>query len=382
MKILHYIPSIDEESGGVGAYMQLLTRDLGKLCELHVVTHKSDKMRELENCNLHFIPDNVNPLSGIGKSEFMQLLNRINPDVFHSNCCWRPMSAWTALWAKKAGYKVVYTPHGMLEPWIMKRHYWTRKIPAILMFQKKGISCADLVHATAASEKENLLRLGWNKNVTVIGNCVQVDQIPMKESWNRKKSILFLSRVHVKKGINFLIEAVAELKEELKDYTVNIAGPGEESYFKELIAQATHLGLNVIREGNVLNINDSSPTINFVGSVFGDVKFKMFRDADMFVLPTHSENFGIVVTEALASGTPVITTKGTPWHELETCHCGWWTEIGTQPLIRALKQFLQCSEDKLEDMGHNGRKLVEEQYSSEAIAGQFIRLYESLTHGL
>lgn len=378
MKILHYIPSIDENSGGVGAYMQLLTRDLGKLCELHVVTHKSDKMRELENCNLHFIPDNVNPLSSVGKSEFMQLLNQINPDVFHSNCCWRPMSAWTAMWAKKAGYKIVYTPHGMLEPWIMKRHYWTRKIPAILMFQRNGVSCADLVHATAESEKENLLRLGWNKNVMVIGNCVQVDQIPMKESWNKKKSILFLSRVHVKKGINFLIEAVAELKEELKDYTVNIAGPGEESYFKELIDQATHLGLNVIREGNVLNSNDSSPTINFVGPVFGDAKFQLYRDADLYVLPTHSENFGIVVTEALASGTPVITTKGAPWQELETCNCGWWTEIGAQPLIRALKQFLQCSEEELDEMGHNGRKLVEERYSSEAIATEFLKLYQTL----
>ena len=378
MKILHYIPSIDEESGGVGAYMQLLTRDLGKLCELHVVTHKSDKMRELENCNLHFIPDNVNPLSSVGKSEFMQLLNQINPDVFHSNCCWRPMSAWTAMWAKKAGYKVVYTPHGMLEPWIMKRHYWTRKIPAILMFQRNGVSCADLVHATAESEKENLLRLGWNKNVMVIGNCVQVDQIPMKESWNKKKSFLFLSRVHVKKGINFLIEAVAELKDELKEYTVNIAGPGEEYYFKELIDQATHLGVNVIREGNVLNSNDSSTTINFVGSVFGDAKFKLFRDADLFVLPTHSENFGIVVTEALASGTPVITTKGTPWHELETCNCGWWTEVGTQPLVRALKQFLQCSEEDLKEMGCNGRKLVEEKYSSETIANKFFKLYQTL----
>ena len=378
MKILHYIPSIDEKSGGVGAYMQLLTRDLGKLCELHVVTHKSDKMRELENCNLHFIPDNVNPLSSVGKSEFMQLLNQINPDVFHSNCCWRPMSAWTAMWAKKAGYKIVYTPHGMLEPWIMKRHYWTRKIPAILMFQRNGVSCADLVHATAESEKENLLRLGWNKNVMVIGNCVQVDKIPMKESWDRKKSILFLSRVHVKKGINFLIEAVAELKEELKDYTINIAGPGEESYFKELIAQATQFALNVIREGNTLSSNNSSPTINFVGSVFGDAKFKMFRDADLFLLPTHSENFGIVVTEALASGTPVITTKGTPWHELETCHCGWWTEIGPQPLVRALKQFLQCSEDELKEMGCNGRKLVEERYSSDAIAEQFMEMYRLL----
>lgn len=378
MKILHYIPSIDEESGGVGAYMQLLTRDLGKLCELHVVTHKSDKMRELENCNLYFIPENVNPLSSVGKSEFMQLLNQINPDVFHSNCCWRPMSAWTAMWAKKAGYKIVYTPHGMLEPWIMKRHYWTRKIPAILMFQRNGVSCADLVHATAESEKENLLRLGWNKNVTVIGNCVQVDQIPMKESWNRNKNILFLSRVHVKKGINFLIEAVAELKDELKEYTVNIAGPGDESYFKELIALATHLGLNVIREGNVLNSNESSPTINFVGSVFGDAKFQFYRDADLYVLPTHSENFGIVVTEALASGTPVITTKGAPWQELETCHCGWWTEIGAQPLIRALKLFLQCSEEELYEMGHNGRKLVEERYSSEAIAEQFLGMYKLL----
>ncbi len=381
MKILHYIPSIDEESGGIGAYMQLLTRDLGKLCELHVVTHKSDKMRELENCNLHFIPDNVNPLSSAGKSEFMQLLNQINPDAFHSNCCWRPMSAWTAMWAKKAGYKVVYTPHGMLEPWIMKRHYWTKKFPAISLFQKKGVSCADLVHATAESEKENLLRLGWNKNVTIIGNCVQIDQIPMKKSWNRKKNILFLSRVHVKKGINFLIEAVAELKEELKDYTLNIVGPGEEYYFKELINQAIHLGLSVIREGETLCSIHSTPIVHFVGSVFGDTKFKLFRDADLFVLPTHSENFGIVITEALASGTPVITTKGTPWHELETCHCGWWTEIGTQPLTKALKQFLQCSEDDLEDMGHYGRKLVEEKYSSEAIAGQFIRLYESLTQG-
>ncbi len=75
------------------------------------------------------------------------------------------MSARTAMWAREEGCKVVYTPHGMLEPWIMKRHYWTKKLPALLLFQKKGVHVADMLHATADSEKENLLKLGWNKDV-------------------------------------------------------------------------------------------------------------------------------------------------------------------------------------------------------------------------
>lgn len=297
MKILHYIPSIDESSGGVGAYMQLLSRDLGKLCELHIVTHKSSKMLEMENCTIHFIKYKWLPWNNC-KKEFVTLLNEIHPDVFHSNCCWMPVSALTAIWAKELGYKVVYSPHGMLEPWIMKRHYWTKKIPAILLFQKRGIACADIIHATAESEKKNLLKLGWNKKFEVIGNCVQVDKIEMKTSWERKKNILFLSRIHPKKGINFLIEAVAALREDLKDYTILIAGPGEESYVNELKGISKRLKVD--------------HCFKFLGSVFGNAKYKLYRDADLFVLPTHSENFGIVVAEALASGTPVITTKGAP----------------------------------------------------------------------
>lgn len=161
MKKLHYIPSNSESSGGVGVYMQLITRDLGKLCDLHVVTHKSENERTLENCTIHYVPYKWKPWSNC-KKEFLSLLNKINPDVFHTNCCWMPVSALTAMWAKDAGYKVVYTPHGMLEPYAIKRHYWTKKLPAILLFQKKGVQTADLIHATAETEKENILKLGWN----------------------------------------------------------------------------------------------------------------------------------------------------------------------------------------------------------------------------
>ena len=91
MKILHYIPSIDRTSGGVGTYMQLLTAELGKLVELHVVTHKETNPLELKNCHVHFIENN-NPFLPKEKKNFIFLLNEIKPDVFHANCCWLPIS--------------------------------------------------------------------------------------------------------------------------------------------------------------------------------------------------------------------------------------------------------------------------------------------------
>ncbi len=362
MVILHYIPSLDETSGGVGAYMQLLARDLGKLVDLYVVTHKSENERRLENCTVHYLPE-WRPWNTC-KKEFHQLLKDIHPDVFHTNCCWMPLSALTAMWAKKAGFKVVYSPHGMLEPWALKRHYWTKKLPAILLFQKNGLQVCDMIHATAKSEKENLIALGWNKKVTAIANCVQIDGIQMKISWERRKNILFLSRVHVKKGINFLIEAIAQLKNELKGYSVTIAGPGEDLYIEELKELAARCGV--------------ADMIEFIGPVYADAKWPLYCKADIFVLPTWSENFGIVVPEALASGTPVITTVGTPWEELEEYNCGWWTGIGTKATVEALNSFIACTDGELEAMGRNGRRLVEDKYASTIVAGQFIKMYERL----
>lgn len=252
----------------------------------------------------------------------------------------------------------------MLEPWIISRNYWTKKLPALLLYQKSAVVNADCIHATAESEKDNLLKLGYNDKIEIVANGIDVDNIVMKDSWQRKKKILFLSRIHVKKGIEFLLEAVALLKEQLTGYTINIAGEGDYDYIVSLKNKTKELRIEKM--------------VNFCGGVYGEMKWKIFRDADVFVLPTYSENFGIVVGEALACGTPVITTKGTPWEELNTEHCGWWTEIGIEATRKALLDFLSLSEEELRIMGNNGRRLIENKYSTKRIAQNMLSLYNKI----
>lgn len=363
MKIIHFIPSLDRASGGTASYMQLLSNELGKLGELYIITAPSINPLKISHSKIIFIPCSWKERKSM-KKEWIKLLHNIHPDIVHINCCWLPQCAWAQSWAQDLGYNVVLTPHGMLEPWIMKRHFFTRKLPALLLYQKKAIKKANYLHATAESEKLNLINLGLNNNIEVIANGININTISLKATWKKNKKILFLSRIHVKKGIEFLLNAIAALKEELKEYTIYIAGEGDTDYIKQLKEKARALGI--------------SNLILFCGGVYGEKKWELFQKADVFILPTYSENFGIVIAESLASGTPVITTKGTPWKDLELEHCGWWTEIGTVPTINAIKLFLSCSDEELENMGKKGRLLVEKKYSSKQMAEKMLTLYHKI----
>lgn len=363
MKILHFVPGIDRTSGGTSIYLQQLAKELGKLSELHVATYRSKEPVTLENTKIHFLAHSFINLKGMHR-EWLVLLERLHPDVVHVNGCWIPACALVQRWSQGRGYKVILTPHGMLEPWILHRHYFTRKLPALWLYQRQAIQQADCLHATSEKEKVHLLKLGYNQEVTVIPNGIDVEEIAIKSDWTRKKTILFLSRIHVKKGIELLLAAFAGIKEKLQGYSLVVAGEGEPEYIAHLKELANKLGIG--------------GQIKFPGGVYGESKWKLYRNADVFVLPTFSENFGLVVAESLASGTPVITTTGTPWQELETSHCGWWVTPDINALKEGLISFLHTSEGDLEQMGRNGRKLIEEKYSSKRMAQDLLKLYRNI----
>lgn len=363
MRIIHYIPSIDRSAGGTSTYMQVLAKALGRMAELHVITHASPNPLPLENCEIHLVP-RWRPFSSIWRETVSAIVKGVDPDIVHVNCCWTPDCAAVQVLAQIMGYKVALTPHGMLEPWIIRRHYLTRKLPALLLYQKKAICKADIIHATADSERDNLLNLGYNSNVKVVKLGIDVGGIAMRSDWQKKRRILFLSRVHVKKGVNFLIEAASQLREELQGYRIVVAGEGDAEYVESLKRQVTSLGLEDI--------------VELVGGVYGEQKWELYRNSDFFVLPTHSENFGLAIAEALSSGTPVITTVGTPWSDLNESCSGACIEVGAQPLTGALRRFLCLSDAEREEMGRNGRKLAEDRYSDSKMAEGMMALYDGV----
>lgn len=363
MKIVHYIPSIDRTAGGTSTYMQVLAKGLGEIAEVHIITHASENPLVMENCTVHYV-HNYQPLSYSWNTSIAFLLDEIKPDIVHVNCCWLPACAAVQRIAQKRGYKVVLTPHGMLEPWIIKRHYWTRKVPALWLYQKAAVQRADCVQATAESERDNLLKLGYNSNIKVVRLGIDAESIEMKRSWKKSRQILFISRVHVKKGINFLVEAADVLRNELQGYKILVAGEGDADYVEAMKRMICDRGLQDI--------------VQLIGGVYGDEKWRLFQTSDFFVLPTHSENFGLAIAESLASGTPVITTVGTPWSDLNSSEAGAWIEIGTEPLVETLRRFLSLSEDELETMGRNGRRLIETKYSAHVMAEQMMEVYKSV----
>ncbi|MGB5063775.1 MAG: glycosyltransferase, partial [Candidatus Competibacter sp.] len=141
-----------------------------------------------------------------------------------------------------------------------------------------------------------------------------------------------------------------------------IAGPDEGGHQKIVEAAIQHAGLQ--------------DDFEFPGSVvYGDEKEALYRSAEVFVLPTFSENFGLVVAEALACGVPVITTKGAPWEGLLTHRCGWWIDIGVEPLVAALREAMNLPPDTLRDMGRRGRAYVEQNFGWPGIAQQMLSVY-------
>ena len=280
-------------------------------------------------------------------------------DVVHIHAIWAPILHVVAKWAQRKGIPVVWSPHGMITSWAMRSKWW-KKWPAWILYQKNDLKSAALIHATAMSEVEDVLRMGLRNKIVVAPLGVNLKMV--SKEMRPHKTLLFVSRVQRKKGLIMALKAWAELR--CQGWRFRIVGPDQENHTAELKALAHELGV--------------FESIDFVGPKYGDDLKREYASADLFILPTHSENFGSVVIESLAQCVPVICTKGAPWEDLVTCNCGWWIDIGVRPLVDVLSVALKLPQKELLKMGKRGHDLVERKYTWSAVCDKMIAGYEEL----
>ncbi len=299
---------------------------------------------------------------------FSPLLNRavrnlcleMKASAVHSHGLWSQANNVAAHTARRLKVPVVLSTHGMLMPEARRTKPW-KKAPAWWLWERANVSAASVLVASCETEKVTLRQLGLNNPVAVIPHGVrlpsEVNPLPRHSG---KRTVLFLSRVHPIKGPMDLVLAWKALRPQ--GWRVVIAGPEEEGYLAELKSIISAAGLH--------------SDFEFCGPVYGAEKEFLLRTADLFILPTKNENFGVAIAEAMAAGLPVITTKGAPWEALVTNHCGWWIDIGAEPLAAALREAVALSDEERRAMGLRGRALVAERFSWDKIGHEMKAVYE------
>ena len=357
MKVIHYISSIDKSNGGTTEYIRLLSIALKEKIILIIATGNSKDPIIINGVTVKFFKSNMLRWFSL-LNEFKDFLENEKPDVVHINGIWNPQNWGFQKVAQKLGIKVIVSPHGMLEPWIIARNPIKKRI-ALHLYQKKAIKQSIVLHATAPMEATNIKALGFNNRICIIPNGIDSNEVKeIKTNYGTRKMV-FLSRIHRKKGIEILLDAWRKC--DTQSWTLEIAGSGDAVYTSNLIESAQDLN-----------------NVHFVGPKYGEDKWHFLRSADVLVLPTYSENFGIVIAEALAVGVPVLTTTGTPWEDLESEQCGWWIDLSTTNLKSTLSGVFSTPIDILAFMGNNGKNLVQEKYDIKEVGKKMTELYKTV----
>jgi glycosyltransferase involved in cell wall biosynthesis len=288
-------------------------------------------------------------------------------DVLHDNGIWLPHNHQLTVLAARRHIPRVVSTRGMLVPWAIRHKRW-KKWLAWQLYQRRDLQRAQLLHATAPPEARNLENFGLGVPVRMFPNGVDLPDIDPGIAVERKvpnagqHTALFLGRINPIKGLPMLVEAWARVRP--KGWHLEIAGPDEARHRDEVERAVSIAGLDGV--------------VSFLGPVEGKAKSSLYLNANLFVLTSYSESFGMAVAEALAYGLPVLTTKGAPWPGLAVHGCGWSVDATADGIAQGLRQATSQDPATLHAMGAKGRAWVAAEFSWAAVAKQFSSAYKQL----
>jgi glycosyltransferase involved in cell wall biosynthesis len=286
-------------------------------------------------------------------------LTRLAPHLVDVQGLWTYPSLANLRHHRRTGTPYIVTPHGMLDPWARARSVWKKRLVR-RWFEDEHLARAACLRATAAMEAEHLRSFGLRNPIAIVPNGVEIPPMLPAPPPAGPRRLLFLSRLHPKKGLPFLLRAWNALAPRRPDWELVIAGPDEVGHEAEMRALAARLGV---------------PRVVWLPPVAGTEKDDLYRSADLFVLPTHGENFGHVIAEALSHGVPVVTTRSTPWSGVESSRSGWWIDQSDGALLDALDEATGLERMALSAMGARGRAWVERDFGWEGVVARMLDVY-------
>jgi len=388
MRVLHIIPGLDPKSGGPAAAIGGLAPaqvkaglEVSLLAAFRIDANPSimEKLRAA-GVAIHMIGPVVGAL-GRHPAIVPTLRKAVaSADVIHIHALWEETQHQAAVAARLSAKPYIFRPCGMLDPWSLNQSKWRKKLYMFLRL-RRDLSGAVALHFTANLERDLAAPLLLPPKAIVEPNGIDLSEfleLPAKDTFRhryprigQRPILLFLSRIHPKKGLDVLVpaftRAMARWKQQLPVGSLPIlviAGPDADNYEAQVRRNTQALGL----EEDVL----------FVGPLFGEHKVAAFADADLFVLPSHQENFGIVVVEAMAAGCPVLISDQVNIHpQITAWGAGWVVPVNADRLAEQLQQCL-CSPLQRRAAGAAGRAAARLHYDWNAIGARWAEHYQTI----
>lgn len=272
--------------------------------------------------------------------------------------------------ARRQNKPLVYHVHGTFEPWILRRCRW-KKRAVHWLFENANFRHTRLWRALTAKEADQIRSYGIRVPIVVAPNGLNLSDYPEPDTPQKpietplrgeltkaRQRVLFLGRIHPKKGLDLLLPCWAKLKKTRKDWELVVAGPDEQGYLQQTRAL-----------GESLNLCDN---VVFTGPVTGQAKRALLYSADLFVLPSYSEGFPMSLLEAMACRVPVVATNSCNFPEILLAEAGWECQADFDSLLNTLTKALSASDTERRQRGENGRRLVNTSFAWPAIVNHLI----------
>ncbi len=301
-------------------------------------------------------------------------------DIVHIHGCWQHPSHYAARTASRSGVPYVLAPHGMLDAASLKMgRRWAKSI-AWFLWDSAMLHGAAAVHCLNHAEVRCSPVLKKTRNV-IIGNGVPraaLSDLPVRGAWRAQNAallgdpgrpiVLFMSRLHPKKGLERLLRSWTKLLGVHPAAVLVIAGTGDSGYLQQVGSLIKEIGLQ--------------ESVFLIGQVSGIAKWQAFVDADVFVLPSFQEGFSMAITEAMGAGLPVVITRECNFDEVSQCKGGVIIEDGNMDSFVAAASRLLGDREERRRLGANGRNLISTQFTWEAAAQKLEQLYKTLATGV